>query len=160
MRTLWRLLGRRFHSQTSWHDEIHSHLMLRQEWNRAQGLSPGEAHRAARRQFASSLRTLEEIRRAHTYAWLDNLLRDTKHAMRGFRRSPVFFLIAISTLAIGVGTSTAVFSVIDPLLFRPLPYPRDEQLVSVGYFGPIIPTNSMSSAAIWSGGASRLPFRC
>ena len=137
MRELWRRLGRRFHPQTAWHEEIHSHLTLRQEWNRAQGLSPGEAHRAARRQFGPSLRTLEEIRAAHTRAWLDNLLGDTKNAMRGFRRSPVFFLIAISTLAIGVGASTAVFSVIDPLLFRSLPYPRDEQLVSVGYFGPI-----------------------
>ena len=137
MRELWRRLGRRFHPQTAWHEEIHSHLTLRREWNRAQGLSPGEAHRAARRQFGPSLRTLEEIRAAHTRAWLDNLLGDTKNAMRGFRRSPVFFLIAISTLAIGVGASTAVFSVIDPLLFRSLPYPRDEQLVSVGYFGPI-----------------------
>ena len=137
MREFWRRLGRRFHPQTAWHDEIHSHLTLRQEWNRAQGLSPGEAHRAARRQFGSSLRTLEEIRAAHTRAWLDNLLGDAKHAIRGFRRSPVFFLIAISTLAIGVGASTAVFSIIDPLLFRPLPYPRDQQLVSVGYFGPI-----------------------
>ena len=49
MRKLWRRWGRRFHSRTAWHDEIHSHLTIREEWNRAPGLSPGEAHRVARR---------------------------------------------------------------------------------------------------------------
>jgi putative ABC transport system permease protein len=45
--------------------------------------------------------------------------------------------VAMATIAVGIGAATAVFSVVDPLLFRPLPYPRDEQLVSVGYFGPV-----------------------
>ncbi|HEY7335930.1 MAG TPA: ADOP family duplicated permease [Bryobacteraceae bacterium] len=57
--------------------------------------------------------------------------------LRGFRRSPGVALLAAGTIAIGIGAATAVFSAVDPLLFRPLPYPRADRLVSFGFFGPI-----------------------
>ena len=69
--------------------------------------------------------------------WLEGILQDARYAARGFRKAPAFSAVALATIAIGVGASVAVFSVVDPLLFRPLPYPHGEQLVSVGFFGPV-----------------------
>ena len=57
-------------------------------------------------------------------------------ALRGYRKSPAFSAIAIATIALGIGAATAVFSVVDPLLFRSLPYPNDQQLVVGGVPGP------------------------
>src|SRR5579871_5262023 len=83
--------------------------------------------------------------------WLESLWLDLRFAARGFRKSPAFSMVAIGTIAIGVGASTAVFSVTDPILFRPLPYPHGERLVSLGYFGPIDNTefNVVSSYLEW-----------
>jgi predicted permease len=130
-------LRRRRTREAEWRDEIQAHLEMRQEWNRAAGLAPDEARLEARRQFGSPLRAAEAIRAVYIRPWLDSLLQDLKYAVRGFRKSPAFSLVAVLTIAIGIGTSTAVFSVIDPLLFRRLPYPRDDRLVSLGYFGPV-----------------------
>ena len=63
---------------------------------------------------------------------LENVLRDVRYALRGFRRNPVFALTAVLTLALGIGATTAVFSVVDRILFRSLPYAQDDRLVSVG----------------------------
>src|SRR5580658_546016 len=68
--------------------------------------------------------------------WSD-LQQDARYALRGFRRSPGFTAIAAATLAIGIGASTSVFSIVDPLLFRSLPYYRGDRLVSLGFKGPI-----------------------
>jgi len=69
----------------------------------------------------------------------ENLLRDVRYALRGFRRNPVFTITAIATLALGIGSTTAVFSVVDRILFRSLPYAHDDRLVSVGLTAPIMP---------------------
>ncbi len=123
--------------ESEWQDELDSHLAMRAEWNRAEGLPADEARRSARRQFGSPLRTLEEVRAVHVRKWLDDLLQDVRLALRGFRKSPTVAVVAIATIAIGVGASTAIFGIVDPLLFRSLPYPHDDQLVSIGYFGPV-----------------------
>src|SRR5690349_828700 len=90
-------------------------------------------------------------RAAHVWGWLESWWLDVRYAGRGFRRSPALSLVAIGTILIGVGASTAVFSAIDPILFRPLPYPKDRQLVSLGYFGPIdtLEFNVVSSYLEW-----------
>jgi predicted permease len=118
-------------------EEIDSHLAMRREWNEQQGLSPADARQAAHRQFGGGLRALEDMRAVHRWIWLDQAVQDVRYSLRGFRHSPGFAAIAIATLAIGIGASTAVFSAVDPLLFRPLPYPHGDRLVSVGYFGPV-----------------------
>ena len=86
------------------------------------------------------------MRSVDILTWLESLLQDGKYAMRAFRRSPAFTAIALATLAIGIGASTAVFSVVDPLLFRSLPYPHAERLVSLGVTGPMATNEFMLGA--------------
>ncbi len=73
----------------------------------------------------------------HARMWLETVLQDLRYAARAFRTSPLFAIVAILTLAIGIGATTAVFSVVDRLLFRSLPYARADRLVSFGITGPI-----------------------
>jgi hypothetical protein len=78
----------------------------------------------------------EQVRQRYrdraTLLWLENLGRDLRYALRGFRRNPVFAITAIVTLALGIGATAAVFSVVDRVLFRSLPYAHDDRLISVG----------------------------
>ncbi len=137
MRTLLGWLRARLLREAEWHDEIQSHLEMRQAWNEARGLPAQDARSLTRRQFGNVLATLEQVRAVHICSWLESLWQDARYAGRNFAKAPAFCAVVIATVAIGIGASTAVFSVVDPLLFRALPYPHDEQLVSVGYFGPI-----------------------
>jgi putative ABC transport system permease protein len=130
-------LRRRLRRDREWQEEIESHLALRADWNRAQGMAPDEARLRARRQFGSTLRTVEEVREVYVHRWLDHLAQDARQAVRSFRKAPAFSIVAAATIALGVGASTAVFSAVDPILFRHLPYPKDDQLVSVGFYGPV-----------------------
>lgn len=95
------------------------------------GLSEADAQRAARRQFGNLTRLKERGHDERTMRFVDDVLRDARHAARGLRRSPGFSLAVILTLALGIGGNTAVFSVVDQLLLRPLPYPDGDQLVMV-----------------------------
>ncbi|MGB9456716.1 MAG: ABC transporter permease [Bryobacteraceae bacterium] len=130
-------LRRLFHRDSAWQEEIESHLAMRAAWHQAQGVAADAARACAARDFGSRLRALEAVRAVHRAPWLDALAQDARHGLRVIRRSPAFSLAAVATLAVGIGASTAVFSVVDLLLFRSLPYPRAERLVSVGFSGPI-----------------------
>lgn len=152
-------LRRLFGRSAEWQEEIDSHLEMRREWLEDRG-KPGEEARAeARRQFGSPLAAAEEVRAVHIGQWIESTWQDIRYAARSFRRSPGFTAVACLTVAIGVGASTAVFSLIDPLLFRHLPYPKDEQLVSLGYLGPIDTNefNVVSSYLDWS--KNQQPFQ-
>ncbi|HEY7189071.1 MAG TPA: ABC transporter permease [Vicinamibacterales bacterium] len=95
------------------------------------GLSDVDAQRAARRQFGNLTRLKERGHDERTMRVAEDVARDLRHAARGLRRSPGFSLAVILTLALGIGGNTAVFSVVDQLLLRPLPYPDGDQLVMV-----------------------------
>jgi putative ABC transport system permease protein len=131
----WKRLFRR---ESEWQEEIQSHLDLRRDWHQhGSGMSWEEADVQARQQFGSPLRVFEDIREIHTIHWLADLVQDASYAARTFRRSPAFVLTAVATMAVGIGAATAMFSIVDPLLFRPLPYWQDGRLVSIGIGGPI-----------------------
>jgi len=118
-------------------DEMRFHLAMREEKMRAAGLDPEEARYASRRRFGNRSSLQEVCREMWTFVWLEDFWQDVRYALRRLGKNPGFTVVVVLTLALGIGASTAVFSVVDPLLFRRLPYPRDEQLVSVGYLGPV-----------------------
>src|SRR3954454_4966889 len=95
------------------------------------GLRDIDAQRAARRQFGNVTRLKERGHDERTMRLVEDVTRDVTHAARGLWRSPGFSLAVILTLALGIGLNTAVFSVVDQLLLRPLPYPNGDELVIV-----------------------------
>jgi predicted permease len=114
------------------HEEIQSHLEMRADLNAAEGMPPTQARLDARRRLGNSAHIEEDTRAVHRAWWTGALGQDIRYGLRSFRRAPVFTITAIVTVALGVGASTAVFSVVDRILFRPLPYPQADRLVSVG----------------------------
>jgi predicted permease len=113
-------------------EELQFHLEQATESNIAAGMTPEEARRRARVQFGGVEAAREQSHEQKPGWWLGTLVQDVRYALRGFRRSPVFALTVIATLALGIGATTAVFSVVDRILFRSLPYAHDDRLVSVG----------------------------
>jgi predicted permease len=138
-------------------DELRFHLAMREAKLRAAGLDAEEARYARRRRFGNRWSLQEACREMWTFVWLEDLWQDVRYALRGMGKNPGFTAVVVVTLALGIGASTAVFSVVDPLLFRRLPYPKDEQLVSVGYLGPVDNNefNVVSSYFDWQQG----PFK-
>ena len=104
--------------------------MLQERFVR-RGMDPTEAFYAARRQFGGVTQVKEQMMERRTMRLVEDVTRDVRHAARGLWRSPGFSLAVILTLALGIGGNTAVFSVVDQLLLRPLPYPDGDQLVMV-----------------------------
>ncbi len=104
----------------------------------ANGITPEEARRRALIQFGGFERTREQCHEQHPRWWMATVLQDLRYALRGFRRNPLFTATVIATLGLGIGVTTAVFSVVDPILFRSLPYAHADRLVSVGLVAPII----------------------
>lgn len=112
-------------------EEIAEHLALQTEENLRAGMSPAEA----RRQAALKLGTAEVIREQHhaeqSLPIIENLLLDLRYAVRTLSRSPGFAIVAIATMALGIGATTAIYSVIDATLLHPLPYPHPAELVRI-----------------------------
>ena len=111
--------------------ELSFHVSERIDQLRAEGVPLEEARLAAQRQLGNSLRLRKEAYQMNSIGWLEQLLQDVRLTSRMLRRSPAFASAAISTLAIGIGATTAIFSVIYAVLIRPLPYPEPDRLVSV-----------------------------
>jgi predicted permease len=110
-------------------EELQFHqAMLRERLSR-QGVPAGELDTAAKRVFGDGSRWHERLTELWQFHTLENFLRDVGFSMRLLRKSPGFTAVALLTLALGVGANTAVFSLINGLLLRPLPVPNSEQLV-------------------------------
>lgn len=111
--------------------ELHAHLELAEQDARAAGLSPADARREALRRFGGIARAKEEHRFHRGVPWLESFLRDLRFGASSLGRRPGFSVIVIAVLALGIGGNVAMFSLIDAVLLKPLPFPEPDRIVSV-----------------------------
>ena len=111
--------------------EVEAHLAVLEDDYRQRGLSDAEARVAARRALGGVDQAKEIHRDQRSFPWLEDLRRDVPYALRGWARHPGFTLAAIVTVALGVGVSTAIFSVVNAVILRPLPYRDSDRLVQI-----------------------------
>ena len=128
--SLWRFMNRT-RKDEDLAEEIESHLAHAQDANTARGFSPDEARRRAHVRFGNSRSTRERVWRDRSFPWLEDLWRDLRFALRGLGKTPGFTTIAILVIAVGIGVNTAVFSVINTVLLKPLTYPDPQSLVEM-----------------------------
>jgi putative ABC transport system permease protein len=119
--------------------ELESYLQIETEENIARGMTPEAARQWAHKKLGNSVQIREDIYRMNTITFLDTLERDIRYALRTLLHNPAFTSVALLMLAIGIGANSAVFSVVNSVLLKPLPYPNSEELVAVAQKAPGAP---------------------
>src|SRR6266436_4350416 len=114
--------------------ELHFHIEKLTNDYIALGMTPEEARRKATLEFGGREQIKEELRDVHRVSVVETTIANLKSAFRFLRKSPSFSLTVILTLALGIGANSAVFSAIDAILFKPLPFPNGDQLMRLGQY--------------------------
>jgi predicted permease len=135
------LFGRESHARDL-SEELDAHLQMEIEANLERGMSPDEARAVARRQFGSPARLRESAHDAWAFHWLESVLQDIRYGFRQFRRAPGLFLAVIASLAIGLGANTAIFSLVDAAVLRPLPVRDPDRLVQLEWQNDRVPAGA------------------
>lgn len=132
--------------------EIESHLAHEQDAQAARGLAAEEARRRARLRFGNPRTVREQVWRYRSLAWLEDAARDLRFALRSLARTPGFTVVTLLVIAVGIGVNTAVFSVIDAVLLKPLTYPDPQSMVQlvVNTSHGAFPGASIPEFAAWS----------
>jgi putative ABC transport system permease protein len=131
---------------SDFHAEIEAHLHLERARLREEGLSDEDARAAARRTFGNVTQVEERFYESKRWLWWDHLWQDVRFGLRMLAKNPGFTSVAVLALALGIGANTAMFSVIEAVLLRPLAYSNADQLVSV--------------VSMWQRGGLTTPFSC
>ncbi len=145
---LWvRWLFRRSEVEADLNDELQDYIERQKERHLAGGLSPEAARRAALRDAGGLEQVKEECRDARGTAWLEKTLEDIRFGSRMLRKNPGFTIVAVSTLALGIGANTAIFSVVKAVLLAPLPYKDANRIVAVWTSNPALGGEPVPSTA-------------
>jgi predicted permease len=141
-----RHLFRRQQVEAEMAEEMNFHLEERTADNLADGLPPGEARCAAQRRFGNLASIQERAREGRGWMWLENFFKDLRLGVRALLKSPGFTFLAVITLAFGIGANTAMFSVLNNVMLKPLPYADSAQLDRIYRTTPQNPEGGVSAA--------------
>jgi len=130
-RRLWMLMHRR-QFDADIEEEIRLHLELREQEKIQAGLSPTEARQAASRRFGNAMLLREKSHMAWGWEWFESFVQDTAYGSRAMLRSPALTIVALLSLALGIGANTAIFSLLDAVMLRSLPLKDPAQLILLG----------------------------
>ncbi len=111
-------------------EEMRAHLELQAAENEKRGMSADDARYAARREFGGVEQIKERARDERGWVWLEQTMQDLRYAAGALRRNPVFSLTAVLTLVLGLGSTTTIFTLVDAILWRPLPWAEPQRLVA------------------------------
>ena len=136
LNSLWRNLFHKDRVDQEFNEEIQAYLDMLTEANIRQGLSPQEARRNALIEVGGVEQVQERVREIRMGQFIETAWRDIRFGVRALVHSPIFTIVTVLSLALGIGANTAIFSVVNGLLLRPLPYPESERIVDVWHTPP------------------------
>src|SRR5215469_7621110 len=126
----WTVFGRQ-KATARLNQELEFHLEQQVAENMAQGMNPVEARSAALRLFGNPTLLREEARASWSWNWLGKTWRDLRYGVRTLQRSPGFALVAVIVMALGIGATTSLFTIVRSVLLKPLPFHEPDKLVMV-----------------------------
>src|SRR5690348_9626797 len=127
-------------------EEMRLHAQMKAEKNMAAGLDHETAHLAARKQLGNAMLLQERSHEQWGFPLVESILQDLRYGARGLRNSPGFSAVALLTLALGIGATTAIFSIVYAVLLRPLPIKDSQRIVSISTVSSMFPEFRLGQA--------------